>query len=162
MIKKIIGLILVLLLIFILVKSISFLPSFSNLILGNNKSPFQVGTDYVNGINNVYGNSNNRQEIKYNVSVRKILDKVTLEKSLGKLILYIENGNPDVDSYMWLTNTPNISSNTEYINFGQMYKDNSIRQYIIDMKGGDISLAEFKYVLIVDKNQNLIESIILN
>lgn len=160
MIKKLIGLILILFLVFILIKSIAFLPSFSNIILGNNKSPFQVGTDYVNGINNAYGN--NRQEIKYNTSIRKVLDKVTLEKSFGRLILYIENGNPNIDSYIWLTNTPNINNNTEYINFGQLYKDNSIRQYIIDMKGGDILLSEFKYILIVDKNQNLIESIILN
>ncbi len=159
MIKKIIGLILILLILFLAIKAITFLPFFTDLIIGSNKSPFQIGTDYVNQINNVYSYNN---KTVYNINQNtSIVKKVTLNKIDDKLVLLIENANPKTNLNIWLTNKVEITDQTEYIDFGPLYKDNSIRKYVIDMKGGDISLQEFNNLLIVDKNNNVHERFIL-
>ena len=161
MIKRIIGLILILVILFFTVKAITYLPFFTDLIIGSNKSPFQVGTDYVNQINNIY--PYNKNKTVYNVNQNtNIVKKVTLNKIDGKLVLFVENANPKTNLNIWLTNKVSITDQTEYIDFGILYKDNSIRKYVVDMKGGDISLQEFNNVLIVDKNNNIYERFVLN
>ena len=88
MIKRIIGLILILVTLFFTVKAITYLPFFTDLIIGSNKSPFQVGTDYVNQINNVY--SYNKNKTVYNINQNtSIVKKVTLNKIDGKLVLFV-------------------------------------------------------------------------
>ncbi|MBC7982010.1 hypothetical protein H7X65_02955, partial [Candidatus Parcubacteria bacterium] len=79
-----------------------------------------------------------------------VVGKVTLEKTNGKLILSIEAADPKMDLNIWLTNTSEVTSKTEYVDFGLLTKNPSIVQYVVDMKGGDISFAEYKHVLIVD------------
>ncbi len=170
MIKKIIGIILVCVIFFLAIKALTFLPTLNNAVIGPNKSPFQIGTDYVDQINKMYpvesnyGNQKARQEQQASYATQtntKIAYKITLEKSFGKLILSVEDGNPTEALNIWLTNTPEITDQTEYIDFGLLQKNVSIKQYVIDMKGGDISLAEFKYVLIVDKDQKLKARVVL-
>ncbi len=155
MIKKVIGLILVLIIFYLAIKALVFLPALTNLVIGPNKSPFQIGTDYVDQVNAIYP-YNSQGQIKntstvYNSDTKtNIVRKVTLEKLNGKLILSVEVANPNADLNIWLTNTPEVISTTEYIDFGTLVKNESIMQYVIDMKGGDISFAEYRYVLIVD------------
>ena len=156
MIKKLIGLFLIFIIIYFSVKALVFLPFFTNMIVGSSKSPFQTGTDYVNQMNKIYPYSQNQQVIYNQDNNRnKILDKITLEKSYGRLTLSVENARPNILLNIWLTNNPQITDKTEYINFGQLYKDESIRDYVVDMKGGDISFDIFKYILIVDQNNNI-------
>ncbi len=90
-----------------------------------------------------------------------IVGKVTLEKANGKLVLTVESANPKTDLNIWLTNNPEITAETEFIDFGKLVKSESIKQYVIDMKGGDISLAEYKNILIVDANYKVYATIIM-
>lgn len=177
MIKKIIGIILIFIIFYFAIKAITLLPIINNFIIGSGKSPFQVGTDYIDQINKIYPyanqNSTYDSNVRYgmgisyepsgfdNVSRSAILSKVTLEKSYGKLILSVENGNPSTDLNIWLTNSPNITNQTSYIDFGQLNKSVGLRTYVIDMKGGDISLSEYKNVLIVDKNYKVYGRVVL-
>jgi len=163
MIKKLIGLILILAIFFFAIKALVFLPYFTNFVLGsNNQSPFQLGTDYVNQINKVYPNTN--QQIRYNqiTTDNRYVSRVTLEKVSGKLILTIEGSNTNIPLNIWLTNNPQITNQTEYIDFGLLKNNSSIMQYIVDMKGGDISFDNYKYVLLVDKDYKIYKTIILN
>ena len=162
MIKKFIGLILVLIIFYFAIKALVFLPALSNLVIGPNKSPFQIGTDYVDQINAIYPYNQNakiqtkNRQVTYASNTRtNIVGKVTLEKSNGKLILSVESANPKTDLNIWLTNNPEITSETEYVDFGKLVKSESIKQYVIDMKGGDISFAEYNNILIVDANYKL-------
>lgn len=155
MIKKVIGFILVLVIFYLAIKMLVFLPSLTNLVIGPNKSPFQIGTDYIDQVNTIYPYNNKGGTKKiatvYNSDTNtNIVSKVTLEKLNGKLILSVESANPRNELNIWLTNTPAVSSATEYIDFGTLLKNESIVQYTIDMKGKDISFAEYKYVLLVD------------
>ncbi len=162
MFRKLIGLILVLIIFYIAVKALVFLPYFTNLVIGNNKSPFQIGTDYVNQVNQIYPQYNN-QQIRYNANTdTKYVGRITLEKIEGKLILSIEGANTNTPLNIWLTNTAEVTNKTEYIDFGRLSNDESIRQYIIDMKGGDISFDEYKYILLVDEKYKIYKSIVLN
>lgn len=177
MIKKVIGLILVCVIFFFAIKAITLLPSLNSLVIGPNKSPFQVGTEYIDQINQMYpyGNQNTyfNSNIKYGsgisynpggfgtVARAAILSKITLEKSYGKLILSVENGNPITDLNIWLTNTPDITNQTQYIDFGPLYKSVGVKSYVVDMKGGDVSLTEYKNVLIVDKNYKIYGRVLL-
>lgn len=161
MIKKLIGLVLILIILFFAIKALVFLPYFTNLVIGNNKSPFQVGTDYVNQINQIYPTYSN-QAIRYNANTdTQYVGRITLQKIDGKLILSTEGVNTDKQLSIWLTNNNQITNQTEYIDFGRLYKDESIRQYVIDMKGGDISLDVYKYILLVDQNYNIYKTILL-
>lgn len=177
MIKKFIGLILICVIFYLAIKAVIFLPTLNNLVMGPNKSPFQVGTEYVDQVNKIYqyGNENTHYDsnIRYGgavsgsagglgiVTKASILSKVTLEKLYGKLILSIENGNPNTDLNIWLTNTSDITSQTRYIDFGPLYKNVGIKQYVVDMKGGDVSLFEYKNVLVLDKNYKVYHRVIL-
>lgn len=158
MIKKFIGLVLVLIIFYIGIKSIVLLPVFTNLIIGSNKSPFQIGTDYVNQINQIYpydsqGLPENKNLYIYSSDTNtSIVGKITLEKLNGKLIMTVESSNPKANLNIWLVNTPEITSETEYIDFGKLTKSPSIIQYIVDMKGGDISFKEYNTVFLVDTN----------
>lgn len=165
MIKKTIGLILVLIIFFFAIKAVSLFPLFTDLVIGNNQSPFQVGTTYMDQINKTYPYNNygqvNTWPVKYGQD-NTLLSKITLEKINGKLVLSIENAKPTRnDLNIWLTNNPELTNKTEYIDFGPLYKNNSIQQYVIDMKGGDISFDEYKNILIVDKNNKVYNKIIL-
>jgi hypothetical protein len=162
---------------FLAIKAVVFLPKLNNLVIGPNKSPFQVGTEYADQVNQIYVYGNKKtyfnSNIKYGSGVNynsgdfskvtraAILSKVTLEKSYGKLILFIENGNPSTDLNIWLTNTPDITNQTQYINFGPLYKSVGVKQYVVDMKGGDLSLSEYDNVLVVDKTYKVYHHVIL-
>ncbi len=177
MIKKIIGLVLLCVIFFFAIKALTQLSTLSSLFIGPSKSPFQVGIGYVNQVNQVYPNANQNTALNSNLTYgngtsynrsgfgvnlgKSILSKITLEKSYGKLILSVENGNPITELNIWLTNTPDITNQTEYIDFGTLLKGGGIKSYTVDMKGGDISLAEYKYVLIVDKDYKIYGKVIL-
>jgi hypothetical protein len=177
MIKKIIGFVLILVIFFFAIKALTFLPQLNSLVIGPNKSPFQIGKETIDQINQIYPYAN--QNTTYNSNVRygtgasyaptgfgtvarkAILSKITLEKSYGKLIFSVENGNPITELNIWLTNTPDITNQTEYIDFGRLYKSIGVKSYFVDMKGGDVSLSEYKNVLIVDKNYKVYGKVIL-
>lgn len=166
MIKKIIGLVLIFFIFFFAVKAITFLPSINNLVIGPNKSPFQIGTDYIDQINKTYPYQNHgslkTSPTKYSHNRKtSIFSKITLEKLNGRLILSIENANPSTNLNIWLTDTADITSKTAYIDFGLLHKDVSTRQYVVDMKGGDISLDQYNNVLIVDQNNQIYTKVIL-
>lgn len=177
MIKKIIGLVLICVIFFLTIKALVLLPSLNNLVIGPNKSPFQVGTEYVDQINKIYPyakqNTSYNSNISYGTGISyepsgfgtitrgSILSKITLEKSYGKLILSVENGNPNTNLNIWLTNSPNITNQTEYIDFGPLYKSVGVKSYVVDMKGGDISLAEYNNILIVDKSYKIYGRVVL-
>lgn len=177
MIKKFIGLILVCVIFYLAIKAVVFLPTLNNLVIGPNKSPFQVGTEYVDEVNKIYPygteNTHYNSNVRYGGGTnynnsglggtlgKSILSKITLEKSFGKLILSVENGNPTADLSIWLTTTPDITNQTQYIDFGPLYKSAGVKQYVVDMKGGDISLSDYNHVLIVDKNYKVYGRVIL-
>lgn len=166
MIKKIVGFVLVLILFFFAIKAITFLPYFTNLVVGNNKSPFQIGTDYVDQINQIYPYQNYGKplpsQVAYNTGANPaVLGKVTLQKISGKLILSIENANPKIPLRVWLTNTRVVTDKTEYVDFGPLRKSTSVQQYVVDMRGGDISLAEYGTALIVDDKMAVYATIVL-
>jgi hypothetical protein len=156
MIKKFIGLVLMFVIFYLAVKSLVFLPQLTNLVIGPNKSPFQVGTDYVNQKNEIYPYGNDGKAKKENVYAygintnTDIVGKITLEKLNGKLILTTESSNSNANLNIWLVNTPEITSETEYIDFGKLIKSQSILQYTVDMKGSDISFKEYNTVFLVD------------
>ena len=165
MLRKLIGLILILMIFYFAIKALVFLPFFTNLVIGDNKSPFQVGTDYVNQVtkeaSQVYStapygvNSPNTQaQYRYNTNTdTKYVGKITLQKSNGKLIMIVEGSNPGNKKLnIWLTNEAQVTNQTSYIDFGVLTNDESARQYVVDMKGGDISFDEYRYVLIVDSS----------
>lgn len=177
MIKKIIGLVLIGVIFFFAIKAITFLPSLNNFVIGSSKSPFQVGTEYIDQMSKIYPyagqNSNYNSNFTYGSSVSYnpegfgkvlntvLLSKITLEKSYGKLILSVENGNPNTDLNIWLTNTPDLNENTKFIDFGPLYKSAGIKTYTVDMNGGDIDVAEYKNILIVDKTYKVYGRIVL-
>jgi len=153
--KKVIGIILVLILFYVAIKAFVFMPALTNAIVGSNKSPFQVGTDYVSEINAIYPYNSKgklvKNDVKYSTNTAtSIIGKATLQKINGKLRLTVESADPKTELKMWVTNTPEITNETDYIDFGLLLKSVSLREYVIDMKGGDVSLNEFKYLLIVD------------
>lgn len=156
MIKKFIGLVLMFVIFYLGIKSLVFLPQLTNLVIGPSKSPFQVGTDYVNQINEIYPYGNDGKAKKENVYAygantnTDIVGKITLEKLNGKLMLTTESSNTNANLNIWLVNTPEITSETEYIDFGKLTKSQSVIQYRVDMKGGDISFKEYNTVFLVD------------
>lgn len=161
MIKKVIGLILVCIIFYLAIQALVFLPALTNVVIGPNKSPFQIGADYANQAAGIYPTYDMNGKVVKNTAVQNttvhnattetnIVGKVTLEKINGRLILTVESANPKTDLNIWLTNTPDVSSKTEYVDFGLLSKSESIIQYVIDMKGGDLSFAEYRYVLLVD------------
>jgi hypothetical protein len=164
MIKKIIGLILILIIFFIAVKSVKFLPTFTDAVMGKSPSPFQIGTSYIDQIKGIYPTGQYRdygQSSDQKTSVN-ILSKATLEKIDGKLVLSIENAKPTrSDLNIWLTNSVEITDKTEYIDFGPLYESQAVRKYVVDMKGGDISFNEYNVIMIFDKNYNIYKKIIL-
>jgi hypothetical protein len=164
MIRKVIGLIFLLIIVFFAVKAVVFLPSFTDLIIGKNPSPFQIGTSYIDQIKGIYPTyqyQNYGQSSGQNIG-SGILSKATLEKIEGKLVLSIENAKPTrSDLSIWLINSPEITNKTEYIDFGTLYENQSIRQYVIDMKGADISFQEYNVIVIVDKDYKIYKKIIL-
>lgn len=165
MFKKLIGLVLILVIFFLAIKALVLLPTFTNLIIGDNKSPFQIGTDYVNQVNQVYPTYNTNAQYRYDNSTdSRYVGRITLEKIDGKLILSVESSNvaPNQKLNIWLTNNSQVTNQTEYIDFGTLYKDGSIRQYVVDMKGGDISFDKYKYILLVDEKYNVYKIINLN
>ncbi len=157
-----------LLIVYMAFKALVFLPSFTNLIIGPNKSPLQIGTDYVEQINDIYPyNSHdmiqNKNIVLQNSSTdTKIVSKVTLKKLNGNLILTIESANPmREDLSIWLTDTSEVTNDTNFVDFGKLLKSSSIRQYFVDMKGSDLSFEQYKNILIVDSNYQVYEKIML-
>ncbi len=161
MIKRFIGLVLILIIFYLGIKAIVFLPFFTNLVVGDNKSPFQVGTDYVNQVNQIYPTNKYSSQYRHDAnSDNRYVGRVTLEKNLGKLILSVEAAEPGNNNInIWLTNSLQITNQTEYIDFGRLISNNIIQEYVIDMKGSDISFDEYKYILLVDSNFNIYKTI---
>jgi hypothetical protein len=173
MFKKLIGIVLLVFIVFLAIKSLSYLPYFTNAVLGSGESPFQTGQQYVDQINKMYPmgsygaskpGSKNTQNISYGVkSSANIIGKVTLEKSNSTLVLTVEsaNPNPSLGLHIWLTNTPNISNQTQYIDFGLLQNSLSFQTYTVDMKGGDLDLTQYNNLLIVDSNNNIYSRVLL-
>ena len=166
--KKVIGLVMMLLIVYIAFKSLVFLPSLTNLIIGPNKSPFQIGTDYVEQMNAVYpyngqNTVQNKNIVLQNSQTKtKIVGKITLEKLNGNLILTVESANPGRDDLsIWLTDTSEVTNDTNFVDFGKLLKSSSIRQYFVDMKGSDLSFERYKNILIVDSNYQVYARILL-
>lgn len=169
MFKKIIGLALLVLLVIFTIKAVKLLPYFSNAIIGPNKSPYQVGTSYVDQVQKQidatypyqytkirYGNA------KYYTNTdnaKQYIGRVTLEKINGNLNLTIENAQTPTRLNAWLINTETINDQTEYVDFGIVQNSNSIKNYSIDMQGGDISLDEFKTIVFVDSQNQIYATI---
>lgn len=156
MIKKFIGLMLMFVIFYLAIKSLVFLPQFTNLVIGQSKSPLQIGTDYVNQVNQIYpydSNGSIKKDNIYSYGVNtntNLVGKITLEKLNGKLMLTTESSNPKKDLNIWLVNTPEISDKTQYIDFGKLIRSESSMQYTVDMKGDDISFKEYNTVFLVD------------
>ena len=161
MFKKIIGFVLILIIFFFAIKALVLLPYFTNLIVGKGKSPFQVGTDYVAQASKIYSVDSFQNQAGYTyggqaqVVQNNLIGKVTLEKIAGKLIMSVENANPKANLNIWLTNRATVDDQTVYIDFGPLYKSLSIRQYVVDMRGEDISFEQYSHVLLVDQNNTV-------
>lgn len=178
-IKKIIGLIIIIAIVFVLINSRKFLPSINNLALGNSKvlTPFQIGTSYVDQIEQMspkvnssyrehssalgYGSFSNAYT--YNGSKRnsQVKGVVTIEKIQGQLHLSVENIQAPAKSNMryWLTNRPNISDQTEYVDFGKVESTSGVLTYTVNLHNADIDMTVFKYLMIVDPQTYTVYSV---
>lgn len=167
-VKKIIGLMIVIGIILLLVNAKKILPSLNNLALGGgtNKTPFQIGTSYVEQIEKMapqvnYGTGYTPATTGYgffNSSSRAAGNnaRATVAKSNGQIVISVENiqTNSNIPLYMWLTNTSTISGQTEYVDFGQIRNTLGVQSYVVNLNGGDIDLSVYKYLLLVDPTTN--------
>jgi len=78
--------------------------------------------------------------------------RITVEKIDTRLTLttegvFLSASNSRI--HIWLTNSPIIDDNTKFIDFGTA-RSGSIQSYGLDLDGSNISLQEYKHVMIVD------------
>lgn len=174
-IKKVIGLILVIAIIFLLINARKILPSLNSLALGGNttKTPFQVGTNYVDQIEKMtpkisgagtytgsaigYGSFVNPYSYTGDTgngyaATPSNKARATLEKNNGQLVLHMENiqipSTPPI--HVWLTNTQAIGNDTEYVDFGQVKSALGVQSFGVNLNAGDIDLSVYRYLMIVD------------
>ncbi|MES2985617.1 MAG: hypothetical protein V4686_00645 [Patescibacteria group bacterium] len=167
---KIIAVIAFVLIILILVNYRSILPLFDNLAFGGgSKTPFQISASYIEQANQLspysnmtgtsstavtYGDFLEQQRSAKNPAKTTIVKRgsITVIKQDALLTLTTENlklpnSNPKV--HIWLTNTPTITDDTRYIDFGLM-RSGSPQTYSKTLGDPNVSLVEYKHVMIID------------
>ncbi|MES2623593.1 MAG: hypothetical protein V4576_04285 [Patescibacteria group bacterium] len=169
---KIIAIVLFVFMILLIVNYKSVLPYFSSAALGGNtQSPFQIGASYVDQADKMspYGSALGGGQTTYaefkaaqqgkTVTGSKITQpvvkggKVTVEKRGNFLYmtteyLQVPKQNPKV--HIWVTNRPTITSDTSYLDFGVMRGGESLQTYNLDVGDPNVSLEEYKYVMVID------------
>lgn len=167
LIKKIIGLVLFIGIIFLLINARKILPAISNFSVGSGKvpTPFQLGTTYVDQIESMtpkmnYGAGYTGAAIGYGsfqggstAPAKGVKQgRATLEKNNGQLVLYVENITVTTATpvHFWLANTSTISNQTEYVDFGQLRTGTGIQSYGVGLNSGDLDLSVYRYLMIVD------------
>ncbi len=186
LIKKIIGLIIIIGIIFMLLNAKNVVSNIGNIANGSGRilTPFQVGTSYVEQIEAItpkmnydtkytgsaigYGSFSTYTYDSNGVAVaskktKKNQGRATLEKNNTQLILYTENITVTTNTpvHFWLANTQTILNETEYVDFGQAKMQAGIQTYVVDMNSGDLDLTVYKYLMIVDPTTFTIHAVAL-
>lgn len=166
-IGKIIGLIAFVLMILLIVNYKTLLPYFDNIALGGGSlSPAQIGASYVDQANTLSpynsmtgGDGARRSGFTYGEYLAAQQSgksngprgTITVQKIDNLLVLTTENirippSNQKI--HIWLTNKSTITDTTKFINFGPV-KNNDDQSYTVNL-GDDISLTEYKHVMIIN------------
>lgn len=140
--KKLIGLFFLILIFFLLLKSKTLLSMLNNFTLGPTKTPTQIGIGYsteavsigvfkATGTNSSFG-------------------AATISQNGRDLILTIENIKAFEGNWaFWLSNTPTITNETKYIDFGPVTAPYSFKEYKVEVKGS-VDLTAFRYLMIIN------------
>ena len=144
--KKLIGLLLVVVIFLILINLSPIISSLSTVALGPVKSPVQLGSLYA-----TYGTSVSGIFVIANPQgVNKTFGGVTLTKVDTMISLLTENiVIPQGVWSFWLTDTPNISSQTNYVDFGPVSKPFSYKEHKVGVPEG-FNIGSYRYLMIVN------------
>lgn len=155
--RKLIGLFFLVIIFFIILKSGTILPRISNWVIGPEKTPFQIGTSYINEIYKApgYGGSNVMYQAKYaalNPGYPRTMRAATVAKTGSKITLTVEGVAVPVGTpwAFWLANTPDITDKTKYINFGRIAEPYTFREYPTSIGNTKVDLIEYKHLMIVN------------
>lgn len=161
--RKLIGLFFLIILIFIILKWKIILQMINNVIIGYDTTPFQIGNSYIDEIGQLpnYDGSIGSYKIGTHkggftssnpANTQKIFSAATVTRIDNALILTIENMQvPASSTYaLWLSNTPTVSNDTRYIDFGDIKPPYSIREYRVDMPTQKINLNTYKHLLMIN------------
>lgn len=172
---KIIAIIAFVFIILILINFKTILPYFDKVAFGGGaSSPFQIGASYVDQANKLspynamtggtaaaqfggvtYGSYLAAQQTGGSapVATKKVSQgKMTVEKIGSLLVLTTEHvtvSSPNQKVHIWLTNKNTITDTTKFIDFG-VFKNGTIETYKIDLGPTNISMTEYKHVMIID------------
>ena len=140
--KKLIGLFFLILIFFLLLKSKALLSVLNSIALGPTKTPTQIGTGYASE-NTVIG-------MFRDTSTNKAFGAATVTKNDGILALTAENLKIPAGNWVfWLSDTPIITNETKYIDFGHITAPYSFKEYKVGIKAS-IDLSVYKYLMIIN------------
>lgn len=155
--RKLIGLFFLVILFFIILKSKTILPRISNWMVGPEKTPFQIGSSYIEEIYKLpsyTGETSLAYQSRFATftSGQRAVRAITVSRVDTRVTLTVEDvavpiGTPWV---FWLSNTPDITNKTRYIDFGKISEPYTFHEYYTNTGQTKIDLAQYKYVLIVD------------
>lgn len=145
-IKKIIGLFILVIIVLLVVNLPSVVSSMSNIALGPVKSPVQLGSLYA-----TYGSSLNGIFVIQNAQgVNRAFGNITVTQVENVVSVVTENiVTPQGSWNLWLADTPTISNQTNYIDFGAMTKTFDYKTHSVKVPE-NININTYKYAMIVN------------
>lgn len=144
--KKLIGLLLIVIIFLLLINMSSIARGLNTIVLGPVKSPTQLGSFYATNGASVSGIF----EILNPQGVNKTFGGVTLSKTGTMVTLVTENiVIPQGNWALWLTDTPNISGQTNYVDFGSITKPLDYKEYSVGVPESFV-VGSYRYIMIIN------------
>lgn len=144
--KKLIGLFLIVVMLLLLVNLPSVVSSVGNIAIGPVKTPIQVGSTYLTPGNPVFGTF----VIRNPQGVNKTFGKVGITQIDSVLSLTTENMVvPQGNWSLWLADTPNVSNQTNYVDFGYITPSYTYKGYSVVVPE-NFNLGSYRYLMIVN------------
>lgn len=145
-IKKIIALFILAIIVLLIVNLPSVVSSMSNIALGPVKSPVQLGSIYA-----TYGNSLSGIFVIQNAQgINKTFGTITSTQVENTISVITESTIvPDGSWNLWLADTPTISNQTNYIDFGSITKTFDYKTHSVKVPE-NIHINTYKYAMIVN------------
>ncbi|MEN9604931.1 MAG: hypothetical protein RJB39_616 [Candidatus Parcubacteria bacterium] len=165
--RKLIGLFFLVIIFFIILKSKSILPRMSNWVIGPEQTPFQIGTSYIDEIYKApgYGGEGDAMYAAKTASLvqgwPRSMRAVTVSKTGSKITISVEGvavptGLPLA---FWLSDTPDITNKTKYINFGKIVGPYTFREYAANVGKVQVDLKTYKYLMVVNTETYVLYSL---
>lgn len=157
-IRKIIALFFLVILFFVIVQSKTLLTRISNWMIGPEKTPFQIGSSYIEEIYKLpsyTGDGDGTYQSRFaslNPGYPRTMRAATVSKTGSTVSLIVEGVAVPVAMPLafWLANTPDVTNKTKYVNFGKIVEPYTFREYPTSIGNTSVDLAVYRYLMLVN------------